>query len=214
MSTIALQNPYCELRDAQAVAGNTDEESARDLVREINNASRFIEEYCRRDFLFHDHANTPLLVREGWIAQNVIYLPWPVITLTEVRVDGVALPASEWRHQPGTTASNVLRNGPWLPADGIVQLDPFTPRPALAMPPRIELVGTFGYAPAEDDAEKKPSPSLPATIRQACATIAAINSGLVRRDFTNLGGDRESVTVRTFPKETYAALNRYKVAVV
>jgi len=60
----------------------------------------------------------------------------------------------------------------------------------------------------------EPSPDLPATITQACAAIAAIRSGLVKREITGFGGQREAITVRSVPKAILESLGSYRIAVV
>lgn len=215
MSTsIQLISPYCTLRDAQLEAGNDSSDAALDLIAEINKASRWLDEYCSRDFLFHDHAATPLVVQDAWCAGNTIYLPWPVITLTEVRVGGVALAPEEYRvsRRPGSATAKIERNGPWIvdPSNATA----LNGEKGLMMAPRVELVGTFGFAPATAKPTETPSPDVPATIQQACAAIAAIRSGQVRREIVVAGGGRESVTVRSIPKAVLESIAAYRIAVV
>ena len=212
-TSLTLLNPYCTLRDAQAEAGNTNSDDARDLLHEINKASRWIDEHCHRDFLFHNHAATPLVVHESWCAGNVIYLPWPVITLTEVKVGGVVLASAEYRTslRPGSATAKIERNGSWLPGPSSSLA---LTTESLAMAPLIELRGTFGFAPADTAPTSTPSPNLPATIVQACAAIAAIRSGLVKREVTGLSGQREAITVRSVPKAILESLGTYCIAVV
>lgn len=214
MSTsLTLLHPYCTLRDAQAEAGNTNADDARDLLQEINKASRWLDEYCHRDFLFHDHTAAPLVVHESWCAGNVLYLPWPVLTLTEIKIGGVVLAPAEyrWSLRPGSATAKIERNGTWLPApSSSVALA----GEAITMAPLIELRGTFGFAPASTAPESTPSPSIPATITQACAAIAAIRSGLVKREITGFGGQREAITVRSVPKAILESLGKYCIAVV
>lgn len=203
-----LENPYCTLREAQTEAGTSDPASAQELIVEINKASRWIEEHCNRDFLYHDHATSPLVVDESWCAGNVIYFPWPVLTLTEIAVGGAVLSASEYRVsiRPRSVTAKIERNGAWLPVA--------EPGAELTMQPRITLKGTFGFLPAATNPSSTPAPTIPATITQACAVIAAIRSGQVRREINVPGGGREAVTVRAVPKPVMESLGTYRIAVV
>lgn len=207
MST-QLLNPYCTLKAAQIEAGNSDGEAAPDFLVEINKASRWLDEHCQRDFLFHDHTTTSLVVQEAWCAGNVIFLPWPVITLTEIKVAGAVLDPGSYRHsrRPQSATEKILRSGNWL--------DSTEPGASSALPPLIELKGTFGFAPAATNPTSTPSPDIPASISQACAAIAAIRSGNVRREITGPGGTREAITVRNVPQSILDSLKPYRICVV
>lgn len=214
MSTTTLLRPYCTLRDAQTEAGTNDPDSALDLILEINKASRWIDDHCKRDFLFHDHSTTAFVVPESWCALGVIYFPWPIITLTEIKVGGELFAPSLYRHsrRPSSATSKIERDGVWLSASA-----PSVGLPGATlhrMAPLIELKGTFGFAPASVKPNENPSPDLPAVVSQACAAIAAIRSGQVRREITGPGGTREAITVRSVPKSVLDPLGTYKIAVV
>lgn len=212
----ALLNPYCLLRDVQAEAGNTYPDDAEDFLVEINKASRWIDQHCRRDFLFHDHATTALTVPASWCAENVIFLPWPVITLTEITVDGIALQSSSFSFEnvPGETCGKIYREGNWLARDNYgVGLQA---EKVITLPLRIQMKGTFGYAPSVTTPTAVPSPDIPADISQACAVIAAVRSGKLKREISlpGGGGAREAVTVRNVPKDTMATLARYRRGII
>jgi hypothetical protein len=209
VSKPTLLNPYCTLSDAQAEAGTTDDASADELIVEINKASRWIDEHCNRDFLYHNHASSPLVVSESWCAGNVIYLPWPVLTLTEITIGTATFAATEYRvtRRPGSATSKIERNGTWLPEEKFSASPP-------VMAPQITLRGTFGFTPAATNPAGNPSPEIPATIVQACAAIAAIRSGQVRKEINIPGGGREAVTVRAVPKPVMDSLGKFRISVV
>lgn len=211
----ALLNPYCLLRDVQAEASNTYPDDANDFLVEINKASRWIDQHCRRDFLFHNHASAALTVPASWCAGNVIFLPWPIITLTEITVEGITLPADAYAFEnvPGETSGKIYRNADWLARDSYgVGLQA---EKVISLPLRIQLTGTFGYRLAETTPTAVPSPDIPADITQACAVIAAVRSGKLKREITVAGGGaRETITVRSIPKDTMATLSRYRRGIV
>ena len=201
MST-ALKNPYCTLVGVQTETSNDTPGDADQFRSEINAASRWIDDYCRRDFLFHDHSATPLVVRSAWCASNIIFLPMPVITLTKITVDGVELSQDAYifeNSSPRSTAQ-IIRGARWL--DPSVRY----------LPARIELTGTFGYTPAATDSDI--SADLPQEIVTLCRVLAAIRSGKVRREFTSPDGSRQVATVRNLPPDILSTLNRYRQRVI
>jgi hypothetical protein len=228
MKSPRLVKPYCTLEDVQRETQNKDTDDVPDFIEAINQASRFIDDYCRRDFLFHDHTTEPLSVIPSWCASNVIYLPWPVLTVTEVSIsDGrgnVAVLSPDRyviENAPRTSTGKIIKDGRWKQGD-VYDASGLIPQKVIKLPSRIQIKGTFGYAPFEDttpptpnfDANSWPSPSIPMQIRIAAAVIAGVRSGKARREWTDVTGTRQSTTVKTVPKDTMDSLNRYRVQLV
>jgi hypothetical protein len=230
---VTLLFPYCTLKEVQIETQNTEPADATDFVLAINSVSRWIDRACKRDFLFHDHHETPLRVPLSWCAGNTIYLPWPVLTLSTctVSADGVPgepLDAADYAFEntPLSSTGKVHRSGRWNNYDlwshaGVVI------RRVSALPRVITLTGTFGYPSRSTTAapvglvpgvvtvhSDEPAPDLPADIRQACVQIAAIRSGKMRKEIIDLSGSRQSVTLRTLPRECADVLDRYRIALV
>lgn len=230
MTIPPLVNPYCTLDDVQKELQNNDADEVPSLLTAINQASRAIDWYCGRDFMYHDHTTTPLTVLNIWCSANIIYLPWPVIELSEVTVaDGFGVPAilpvSDYGfiRNPLSPTGQVIRSGRWLAGDlysdsGLLSLRTY------GMPRQITLKGKFGYALAVDPAAPSttpgfsatavPSPNIPMDISIACTVIASVRSGKARRDLVDFSGNRTSQTLRTVPKDVMAMVMRYKMGVV
>lgn len=208
-----LLNPYCTLEDVQHEASNIDPADAGDLEDQITAASRWVDEYCRRDFLYHDHRTTALEVEPSWVAGQRIYLPWPIISLTEVTVDDEVVDSTLYRKESTRLSATgvIVRDRDWFPAPTRVGVGNGNVQ---GLPPIIRLKGQFGYAEAPTDPATTPSPDLPKAVVQAAAVAAAVFSGLLKREFTNLGGERQSVTMREVPKGVLAALGPYRRALV
>jgi hypothetical protein len=204
----SLINPYCTLADVQHEASNIDAADAGALEDMITRASRWIDDYCRRDFLYHDHRTDALEVEPSWVAGQRIYLPWPVISLVEVTLDGIVLDANLYRVEStrGSATGVILRDKDWYaetPRDGVGTGS------LKGMPTLIKLKGQFGYAQAATNPTTTPSPDLPSVIVSATAVAAAVFSGLVKREFIGLGGERTTTVLREVPKGTLASISKY-----
>src|ERR1700754_1578647 len=93
----ARKNPYItldELREELKMkpedipAGSSTED---DLLRAIDNASRWVDDYTRRDYFFHDHSVNPMVFDQfdDGVFGTVLYpRAFPVITLTKVNGNG------------------------------------------------------------------------------------------------------------------------------
>lgn len=221
----ALLYPYCTLKEVQDECANDRIEDEESFRIAINNASRWIDWHCGRDFLFHDHAASPLVVPDHWIAENTIFLPWPVITLTAISVadagESTALEADEYRSETSflTATGKITRAGRWKKQDayspGLLQ-----PR-AFPLQRLISLTGTFGYVRPSTTVDAtttyhtdRPSASIPQDIRQACIIAAAVRSGKSRKEIFTPDGNRQTVTAKNIPKDTLEVLSRYKMKIV
>lgn len=207
-----LLHPYCTLAQVQAECENNDPECREAFHVAINSASRWIDWHCRRDFLYHDHTTEPLSVKQSWLARHVIYLPWPILSLTEVKTgygaNLTALAAGEYSFENplhGAT-SRIFRAAPWQPAEAFTRLVP--PERVFELPPAITLKGDFGYAPAlTGEGEEatvdptRPSPALPSPINRACTVLAAVWSGKARKDIVDASGTRQSVAMKNVPTQ-------------
>lgn len=83
-----------------ADAGLADDDALKILIGDLNDrASAAIEDYCRRDFI--EHANQV----EKYDGTDDAFLDlrgWPIISITSVTADGVALVAgTDYRQRPG-----------------------------------------------------------------------------------------------------------------
>ena len=192
---MALSTPYCTLLNLQDETKNNDADSdAAALTRHedaINTASRMVEEWTHRDFTIHDHSSTALTVAEKYIAQDSIYLPWPVLTLTEITVDGTVLPTDEWK-QVGSYEIRRIEDWPSIPFDDATF---------------IQIKGTFGYL--HPDLTTIPT-GLPATVQRATTIIAATISGDYRKDLMDRDGGVQQIGVTDIPKEAKMLLRKFR----
>lgn len=194
---MALENPYCSVADVQARCRDKDAALVPTIEAGINAASRFIDDYKGRDYLYHNHSSTPLKISrfDGAILGEVLFLPYiPIITLTSVVV-------------AGTT---------WLADDDYVALDSRRlcsldgEWPTLTPPDYIVLTGTFGYVQATSAAVPT---GLPEHIRAACSMIAAALADQLQKDQIGLDGQRISISDREIPKRAMLLLGNRKVMV-
>lgn len=220
-----LEKPYCTVEDVQAELQNTDADDAVQLIDSVNAASRWIEDYCSRDFWFKDcsTAGNELEVAPDWCAYNIIYLPWPVITLTKITVDDVEVPTTDYGYknpQPGTgCTSKIYREGArWMAGEQRNNVG-LLPERVFTMPTVIKLTGTFGFALSQAgdppaDVVTVPPPTLPQSVRRACTVIAAIWSGKSRKEIIDFSGNKQSLSQKDIPQATMRLLDRYIYPVV
>jgi hypothetical protein len=216
----ALSYPYCTLADVQAECRNSSTEFHDDLLAAINSASRYIDEHCRRDFLYHNHASTALEIRPEWVAEDTILLPWPILTLTEIKYADsygteTVLETTNYRAEAPylSRSGRILRSGRWFSREAYTSVG-LLPERVFPMQPRILAKGTFGYAPVSGSETTAPSASIPSPVRRACTVIAAVWSGHSKKQVVMPGGGAESVTTKTVPKEAMDLLNRYAIPVL
>jgi hypothetical protein len=220
---VNLDRPYCTVRDVQDETLHGASDHIETFTKAINQASREIDWFCRRDFLFHDHTSQAFSVPAHMCQENVITLPWPVITITEVKVivppdSGAVLDPSEYQHENFllSASSKIYRAGRWRSGEEFTKAG-ILPSRSNRLPTRIELKGTFGYLPAQKNSTHDftaPSPSIPAEIRHACACLAGVRSGRHKKEIVDRSGDRQTVTLRSLPRDVEAMLMRFQVPIL
>lgn len=185
---MALSIPYCSLADVQHECGNDDADKVAVMEDCINRASRRAEEVCHRDWTYHNHASSPLSVESGWLLGDSVFFPWPIITLTEVSLEGVVKPTDEWYVSNGILVGSTDWNNRF----------PF------GVSNYFQVKGTFGY-PHPDLAA--PPPTCPANVRRAVALTAAVWSGYYSRQFKDHEGMVQSVLTTSIPPEAHRLLS-------
>jgi hypothetical protein len=226
MSATVLLRPYCTLADVQRETQNTDPDDVESFKQAINQASRWIDWYCRRDFYYHDHSTGALSVEENWTAGAKIFLPWPVITLTQVQTQDVfgsstVLPAESYRVQPSilTACGVIVSDTRWVRPD-VFTTGGLLPQRSNAMAAMIQLTGTFGYAPVMTSGGSpvidttKASVDIPMEISTACAVIAAVRSGKSKKEIIDYSGQKQSATVKAIPRDVMEMIGRYRRPIV
>lgn len=194
---MALSNPYCTLGQLQKEIKNTDADSDADVLAWhqdcINRASRFVDDYTHRDFLFHDYSATALPVEPRWILGNEIWFPWPIKTLTELTVDTVAQSTDDYTFKAG---KRKLVNVEDLPK---VEYQSGW----------VSVKGTFGYGTGADTTAPPVDAGFPHAITRATVLIAAAFSADNRKEVAALDGTRTSLLDTNISNEAYHLLNRW-----
>ena len=143
-------NPYISLSElieelkmkaSDVPSGSSTED---DLLRAIVNASRWVDDYTRRDFFFHDFTVTPMVFDqfdEGVYDRRIFPRFQPILSITEINANGIVLvEATDYvvkNHDEDnqtifcSQGSWFLNNAGWWPSR-----DRMT----------IEIKGTFGYS--------------------------------------------------------------------
>ncbi|HNX05131.1 MAG TPA: hypothetical protein PKI32_06495 [Opitutales bacterium] len=218
MSTTLL-NPYCTLSDVQNECENHDSESAVSMMDAINVASRYIDSYCRRDFLWHDASSVPFVVPESMIVRETIFLPWPMAELSKITSlkDGVeeTIDPKDFRVRVnvGSSTTRIIRAGKWVESVN-VDIEGMTRGSIIALPPEIRIYGKFGFAPVAESVTDAPSPSLPGNVRRACTVIAAVWSGNLRKQVHDFNGGSTTVTQKAIPSAVMEMLDALRIPIV
>ena len=197
---MALSTPYCTLQDLADELKNNDavDGDATTITRHeaaINRASRMAEEWCHRDWTFHDHSSTALVPAERWIQADSLWFPWPIKTITEVKVDDVVQDTDDYRFQVGGLELRYIDRWP-----NPVSFD---------NPAYVSIKGTFGYT--HSDLTTVPDDvSFPEGVRRAVVILAATLSGDYRKEVMGRDGGVESMLVTDMPKEVKMLLRKYR----
>ena len=213
-ATVELVNPYTLVSDVQDECRNSnDVGAANKMANAINRASRYIDDYCHTDFLFHDCTTNPLEVQPDWAQGQSIFPPWPILTLTAITFLNPPEPyivppinymvwtqgyfpeiqmAEAWGKFWARVYGEINRVG---------RLDPVH---------RIQLTGTFGLPADTTNPGTVPPPTLPYAIRRSCTLIAARWSGEYRKEQIGFGGERVTVVDEKIPEEATKLLQKYR----
>lgn len=195
-----LVKPYCTVAQVQKELRNSDADAAGWLEDCINAASRYVDDWRGRDYWFHDHASSPLVIRgamESWLDDTVLELLYsPIITLTRVAEGSTVLVAETGyvirRARAGYDMENdalIRIGGSWL--KGYTTAD------------AISLTGTFGYYSVSTQIM---SPDTPPNINKATILIAAAFSTMDQKDIISADGMRDRIATKEIPRQVAALL--------
>lgn len=194
--SVTLYRPYCTLRDVQRETHNTDDVDESWFRECINRASRIVESKTSRVFYAKDFSVTPYLVPRRDVYQKVIYLAWPIITLTEVDERGDddtenIVDLEDYGFTVGDRSIHCVRNWEFI-----------------NFKDTIKIKGTFGFPddPTADDPTQVPSLGIPDELRRATALIAAAISAENRREVMGLDGGVVEVSDHNIPAEAMKLL--------
>lgn len=195
---MALDKPYCTLTDVHRETRNSGAELEEKYEDAINLASRWIEEHCHRDFWFHDHSASALVVDREMVIGKSIFLPWPVRTLTGL-----------WTYYDHTVGKT--DNDEWDSDEYRVQIGKCQIESRAGKFPKdyiVEVEGTFGYGDGVD--ETAPPSDLPQAIRRACTLIAANFSGENEKQVVGLDGQISELLDNSIPAQAKMLLKQYR----
>jgi hypothetical protein len=206
-----LVRPLTTLREVQKETRNVDT-AQEDWFKEcINAASRAVEAITGREFWYFDYSSTELVVKEKWVVMSRIYLPWPIITLTEIKNLGEVVPSEQYYYSGGVIQGlrwwATYRNRPnysntgldGTPIGGDHESEGlFAVGSTGLMSNPLTIKGTFGW-PLTDAVT--PPPTLPADLRRAATLLAAAWTMFNRRELVGYDGQKQTLLDSRIPKE-------------
>ena len=200
---MALSKPYCTVADVKSYTGDSDLGTGT-CEEAINYASRFVEQHCRRSFWYQDHSSTAFTVDYRDITPEIIYLPWPIITLTEVKQEDSVLEAdaytgmSDGRIRLRKNTKSIWRaisRNKYLFND---ELD-------------ITIKGTFGYTISGTTAPPTDA-DFPASVRRATGIIASAFTD--ENEEVNIFGQGTPIPQKDIQEEAFKLLKEYRRAAI
>ena len=141
---MSLEHPYTTLEDVQAELKNHSDDAVQKIKDAINLASRAIEDYCNRDFLFHDYSEGAYVVPPDDVYAGQIVLPWPIVTLDSITYDGTELDEDDYSY---TVGKRII----------LVEND-YTV--GMTIRSKLEITGSFGWVEDVENPETAPPPTL------------------------------------------------------
>lgn len=215
---MTLVRPYCTIADVQQECGNSDPAENTWYRDCINQASRYVEEVCGRDFWYHDYSGETTGEGENAVTApfysvpradvigDQIFLPFPIITLSSLWVyaDRTAEPteADLWLPSEYTWENGKLGRAIITSEDG-----PFGEHPFRGA---VRLAGYFGFLLSAENPDSTPPIFLPASIRRATWLIASAISGNRSVEEIGLDGSKVSLLEKSIPKEALTLLAPFK----
>jgi hypothetical protein len=165
-----------------------------DMLRAIDNASRWVDSYTQRDFLFHDFSVTPLEFDQFNGFDGFIFPPYtPIISVTKLVFAGTELVlGTQYSVENQLPQRQRINNlcGAWKPR----------------RPDRLlQLYGTFGYVQSN---HAVPPTGLPGSITLATRWVAAAISGRNRKEVVGLDGIKQTLEDSAIGKQVYALLGK------
>ena len=200
---MALSKPYCTVADVQSYTGDSSISSST-CENAINYASRFVEQHCRRSFWYQDYSSSAYTIDYRDVTDEIIYLPWPIITLTEVKQETTVLETGSYtgmsdgrirlRKNSSSVWDHVSRNQYKFNTE----LD-------------ITIKGTFGYTVSGTTAPPTDA-DFPASVRRAVIIIASAFTD--ENEESPIYGQGVPIPIKDIPEEAYKLLKEYRRAAI
>lgn len=211
-----LYRPYTALADVRRETKHSDSSLDDWYIECINMASRLIDDYCKRDFWFHDYSVAPYKVNRRRVLEESVVLPFPIITLTEVRVftdieqtsdSNDIWETDEYHFEEGERTIHAEAETEWKYAGNPGRFGSYPFRGFLW------IKGTFGYPLTTESGaipDETPPPTIPTGVRRAATLIASAFSSELRKEQIGLDGVRVELLDTRIPREAKILLSRYK----
>jgi hypothetical protein len=169
-----------------------------ELKRAIDRASRWVDDYTRRDYFEHNYSVVPLEIDENWeyVFGDKIFLPWPVLELDRIDLGSTTVEETEYRAGSGSNQYQIFSYfGHWNPT-----------RPDAV----VTIYGRFGYSQtvAATYSSANVPQGIPAKITEATRKVAAAFSGHWRKEIFDMEGQGHEVAVNEVPQEVYKLLGK------
>jgi hypothetical protein len=208
-----LVNPYCtldQLKD-ELKRKRTDASIDDELGEAIVNASRWVDDYLKRDFFFHDYSVTGLVLNQfsSEVIGNQIFLNWPILSMASASLGSTGLiSGTDYLIQGSAPHDNrILTRLPWIEGNtwysqwtGLTETEPTVP---------ITLMGTFGYSQGSPTADHATVPiGIPGKINLATRLVAAALSGHNRKQVAGLDSQPTEIMDRKIPQTVYDMLGK------
>lgn len=206
---MALYNPYCTVSDVTGHTKNSDL-STSVLETSINLASRYIEEYTSRLYHFYDYGANGFRVNKlDFLNGTHIYLPFPVITLSQLSVEGSSVPTSDYTY---SVKPSTYKHRSYIEITTTTTYDFLNQTNEVASTNAV-VFGTFGFT-AIDSISVPDDSQFPAGIRRAATLIASVFTEMKRSEQIALDGSRVAIAEYSIPDEAHSILNMHKRNVV
>ena len=200
---MALSKPYCTVADVKSYTGDSDLGTGT-CEEAINYASRFVEQHCRRSFWYQDHSSTAFTVDYRDITPEIIYLPWPIITLTEVKQEDSVLEADAYT---GMSDGRIRLRKNSKSIRRAISRNKYLFNDALD----ITIKGTFGNTISGTTAPPTDA-DFPASVRRATVIIASAFTD--ENEEVNIFGQGTPIPQKDIQEEAFKLLKEYRRAAI
>lgn len=197
-----VTNGYCSLEALQKETGNSDEDLVSWFEECIVSASRWIDDYCYRDFVVHNHATIAYTVKQSEVIGDTIFLAGPIQSLTELKSGDMVVDNSLFDWEVGKRTIRLIDGSHWI-STNTSRKDSLgygmaweIARVGYAMPITVKCV--YGF------------PTPPMAVQIACCRIAAAWSHEKRREKMAMDGTRTSLLDERIPEEATTLLKRFR----
>lgn len=193
---------YCSLEALQRETGNSDADLVSWFEECIVSASRWVDDYCYRDFSLHDYTVNAYTIKRSEIVGDTIFLAGPLQSIAELKSGDMLIDPSLFDWEQGKRSIRLIDGSHWI-SQNTSRKDSLgygmaweIARVGYTMPITIKCV--FGY-------EEPPS-----AVQVATCRIAAAWTHEKRREKMAIDGTRTSLLDERIPEEATMLLKRFR----